>query len=308
LESRDVPVPLFAVGPDAGGAPHVRVFNTDGSVRFDFMAYDISFRGGVRVATGDVNGDGVADIATAPGWGGGPHIKIFDGRDGRLIREFMAYDPGFRGGAYVALGDIDRDGFADIVTGAGAGGGPHVRAYSGVDNAVMSSFMAYDVQFRGGVRVTCQRDSIYTGPGAGGGPHLKGFSPDGTLIGELSAFDPEFRGGIFVAAVDGMLAVSPGEGGGPHVRLLIAPGCNSIHNEGYFVAYDLSFTGGVRGAAVDLDGDGQKEIITGPGPGGGPHIKVWKVTSGVYYFVREFILSQEMLAFDPTFTGGVYVG
>src|SRR5262249_24941532 len=51
-------VRLFAVGADPGAAPLVRVYNADGSLRFDLLAYGPGFAGGVRVATGDVTGDG----------------------------------------------------------------------------------------------------------------------------------------------------------------------------------------------------------------------------------------------------------
>ncbi len=44
-----------------------------------FFAYNPSFTGGVRVATGDVNGDGAAEVITSPGQGGGPHVRVFDG-------------------------------------------------------------------------------------------------------------------------------------------------------------------------------------------------------------------------------------
>ena len=44
-------------------------------------AFQPNFTGGVRVATGDINGEGTPDIITGAGAGGGPHVKIFDGSD-----------------------------------------------------------------------------------------------------------------------------------------------------------------------------------------------------------------------------------
>src|SRR5207244_7834125 len=91
---------LFAVGADVGGGTVVSVYNYDGSVWYSFFAYASNFGGGVRVATGDVTGDGIEDVITAPGAGGGPHVKVFDGATGKLIREFMAYAPNFSGGVF----------------------------------------------------------------------------------------------------------------------------------------------------------------------------------------------------------------
>jgi hypothetical protein len=73
-----------------------------------FFAYTPTFRGGVRVAVGDVNNDGQTDIITGAGPGGGPHVKVFDGQSNALLRSFLAYDPAFRGGVYVAAGDINE--------------------------------------------------------------------------------------------------------------------------------------------------------------------------------------------------------
>src|SRR5205807_197261 len=111
------------------------------------------FMGGVRVATGDVNGDGVDDIITAPGPTGGPHIKVFDGATGNLLSEFLAYDANFSGGVYVSAADLTGDGKAEIITGAGQGGGPHVKVFDALSGTLLQSFMACDMNFRGGVRV-----------------------------------------------------------------------------------------------------------------------------------------------------------
>src|SRR5437588_627434 len=51
--------PIFVSGPDAGERPVVRVYDAvTHQDRFNLLAYDSSFHGGVRVAVGDVNGDG----------------------------------------------------------------------------------------------------------------------------------------------------------------------------------------------------------------------------------------------------------
>ena len=57
----------------------------------------------------------------------------------------------------------------------------------------------------------------------------------------------------------------------------------------------------------------QPAIITGAGPGGGPHIRQWRIPSniGFGFFYRSdisFVLEREFFAFDPAFRGGVFVG
>src|SRR5262245_16585056 len=127
-----VAAPFVAVGAEAGNRPVVNVFDTaTGQLKFSFLAYDESYRGGVRVATGDVSGDGTPDIVTAAGPSDLPLVKVFDGKTGAELKRFMAYDPNFKGGVYVAVGDVNGDGHADIVTGAGETGGPHVKVWNG---------------------------------------------------------------------------------------------------------------------------------------------------------------------------------
>src|SRR5437762_3101707 len=85
----------------------------------------------VIVAAGDVNGDGYPDVVCAAGPGGAPNVRVFDGRDGTPLggpfASFFPYDPAFSGGAFVAAGDVNGDGLADVITGAGPGGGPDVK-------------------------------------------------------------------------------------------------------------------------------------------------------------------------------------
>ncbi len=320
-------VQIFAVGSGPGMASTVKVYRSQsGELVRQFSPYG-GFLGGVRVATADVDGDGVADIITGAGPGGGPHVKVYDGVTGAEIRSFMAFDPGFTGGVFVAAADLDRDLRAEIVVGADAGGGPHVRVFLGVDNSELFSFFAYDPGFKGGVRVAAGDitgdgiPDIITAAGPGGGPHVRVFDGATPQLGGLGidiggprgsfyAYDPAFTGGVFVAAGDVNgdsqidLITGAGAGGGPHVRVIDGgTGSQLAGPIGSFMAYDVGFTGGVQVAFGDVDGDGHPEIITAAGPGGGPHVKVFNGESPDTQ-PREV---RSFFAFNADFTGGIFV-
>jgi hypothetical protein len=83
-------------------------------------------------------------------------VRVFNGQNlGNSLADFLAYDAGFRGGVDVAIGDVNRDGRGDIVTGALAGGGPHVKVFANGSTGLTAlySFFAYAQAFRGGVNV-----------------------------------------------------------------------------------------------------------------------------------------------------------
>jgi hypothetical protein len=100
--------PVIVTGPTGGGGPHVRLLDPATAQEvFGFLAFDPAFTGGVRVATADVNGDGIADIIVSAGPGGGPHVRVLDGaaaqrRELVEIQSFLAYPTGYVGGVEVA--------------------------------------------------------------------------------------------------------------------------------------------------------------------------------------------------------------
>ncbi|HXV28584.1 MAG TPA: FG-GAP-like repeat-containing protein, partial [bacterium] len=314
--------PPVAVAPDLtktaadisrlAGIQQVVSFNkqtTDVTMTEDFFAYGTNFLGGVRVATGDVNGDGIPDYITGTGAGGGPHVKVFDGRNLNLIHSFFAFDPAFTGGVYVAAGDVNGDGRADIIIGAGAGGGPHVKVFDGRNLNLIHSFFAYNQAFTGGVHVAAGdingdgRADIITGTGAGGGPHVKVFDGGNlNLVRSFFAYDPSFTGGVYVASGDvtgdgrADIVTGAGPGGGPHARVF--NGTNNAVVANYF-PYNSAFPGGVTVAVADVTGDGRGDIITGTGAGGGPHVKVIDVGTG-----GDF---SSFFAYDAGFGGGIFV-
>jgi hypothetical protein len=274
--------------PGGGGGPHVRNRPVpSGSLTPGFMAYEESFTGGVNVARGDLDGDGIDEIVTGPAKGRAPLVKTFNA-DGSPRGQFLAYAAGFTGGVDVAVGDLDGDGLGEIVTAAGPGGGPHIRIFAeDGEDLTGGGFQAYAPTFHGGVRVTTGdldgdgADEIITAPAGGGGPHVKAFVPDGAVVAQFMAYSPSFTGGVDVAAgdVDGdgaeEVITGAGPGGGPHVKFLQPDGTVV----GQFMAYAPAFTGGVRVSSVDSNNDGVAEIVTGPGAGGGPHVRVLNADS-----------------------------
>jgi hypothetical protein len=130
-------------GTDAGPAAHVKAFNgVTLAEEASFFAYGPAFTGGVRVALGDVTGDGLGDIVTGAGPGAGPHVKVFDGLAPSEVRSFFAYGPTFAGGVFVAGGDVTGDGRADIITGAGSTS-THVKVFDAITSAEVRSFLAF---------------------------------------------------------------------------------------------------------------------------------------------------------------------
>jgi hypothetical protein len=90
------------IGPDAGGGSHCKLVNgLTGQVAYSFFPVDQNFAGGIRVACCDVNGDGVPDFICTTGPGAPTAVRIFNGRGGQLLNEFLAFDPAWTGGAFV---------------------------------------------------------------------------------------------------------------------------------------------------------------------------------------------------------------
>jgi hypothetical protein len=188
-------VPEVVISPDQGGGPRVRVF--DGANRFaqiiDFFGIeDPAFRGGARTAVGDVNGDGVGDLVVAAGFLGGPRVTGYDGKTlatgqpVRVFADFFAFEQSLRNGVFVAAGDLDGDGKAEVIAGGGPSGGPRVTAFSGADllsnrRTAVANFFAGDPNNRGGIRLAVAnldddtRADLVTGSGTAAGTRVTAY-------------------------------------------------------------------------------------------------------------------------------------
>lgn len=256
------PEPLFAVGADSGGAPHVRVFTGSGRELYSFYAFDPAFLGGVRVATADFTGDGFEDVAVGAGPGApGGHVKVWDGRTGEELLSFFAFD-GFVGGVFLGTGDVTADGTVDLLVGAGPGGPPHVKVYDGATGTEARSFIAGNPALRGGVYVA---GGDVTGDGAADIAVATGrFNPqfidiyDGRtlqLVRSFRGYDETKSDDVDFEDLGPFALDAARQSGAPQYRRIV---------EGIYLA-----------TMADLDGDGALDLPTGRVLGEDPEVRVF---------------------------------
>ncbi len=145
---------------------------------------------------------------------------------------------------------------------------------------------------------------IILGNGLGNEPRVSIYRADGSLVDSFLAYDSSMGTGITVAVCDvdgdGQAEIITGTqyGGGPQIGVWHYQD-KKWNAQARFFAYDESFRGGVHVSCGDLDADGKAEIVTTPGPSGGPHVKIWEWKN------EKEKLSEEFFAFAPEETGGV---
>ncbi len=276
---------------------------------------------GVRVAAGDVlAANGCDEIITAPGPGPDSWVRVWgplvgcDWTSGVvLVAQFLAYgDSGWQGGVHVAAGNVDSStAVAEIITGADAGGGADTRVWrvSGTSAVLLTAVDTYP-GFSGGVRVGAGNldcsgaDEVLTAPGPGN-TFVKTWRYVNNTLSFYGQFEPYsdsgWQGGVFVAGGNlssdcgDEMDTGPDSGGGPDTRAWRSAWGGRISA---FCAYGCSFTGGVRVGAGNHDSDSWEEIITGPGAGGFPDVRVYNADgSGVAGFI----------VYDLSWSKGVYV-
>ena len=242
-------------GAGPGGGPAIAIINSvTGVTLAAFFAFSSSFTGGVFVAAGDVNNDGFDDIIAGTGPGGGPVVTVFSGQNLSTLASFFAYESTFTGGITVASADVNGDGYCDIITGAGPGGGPLVKVFNVATSSVISQWYAYSSQFTGGVFVAAgdlNNDGnveVVTGAGAGGGPVVGIFnSLNGAQINVYFAYPTDFMGSVRVAVGYGNndpfldILTGAGPGGGPVLSVWSFPSLDLINT--YFVSNPSGLNG-----------------------------------------------------------------
>jgi hypothetical protein len=292
------PVPLARTQPIAftGSTDGVAtVYTVSGGTLVPTGARFVPFpgyHGTIRVASGDFDGDGVQDYAFTVGAGPQSVVEIINGRTGGVMMNQTAVFPGFTGGLFIAAGDIDGDGKAELAVSADAGAGPQIQTFRVVNGTLQleSSFWAFDNPlYRGGSRVAVgdlNRDgfadlvvttnglaegrvAMYSGADLRNGAATR-------LYGDFAPF-PGYFGAINAAVGDmdgdgyGELVISLDRGGPAHVKIWSGASIAGGAYIGYippvasFYAFPPTDPSGARVAVRDMDGDGRAELVVASG-------------------------------------------
>lgn len=300
-------------------ASQLTVFNADGTIRFNMQPFGVSFTGGVRTATGDVNGDRIEDVIVGPGPGGGSQLMVISGDDGSILYDFPSvYAPTFNHGVYVASGDFNRDGYDDFVVAPGPGHAAPVIGYSGFDGSVLFSFSPFGASNKQGVTVAVadvdgdRRPDLIVG-NASFGSQVRVYRYTTSLLTapyrSFSAMPATLRGGVFVAAGDtngdgrSEIIVGSNTSFGQTSRVRVFDGAtNKLRSD---LTPFASYRMGLRVATDDLDGDGKADILITPARpitvmGSNPRI------FGYNGSTMKLLFHQELDQW--AFQGGVFVG
>jgi hypothetical protein len=288
------------------GQPWVTVIDqASGAVRSRFLAYESSFRGGVRLAVGDLDGDGTADVATASGPGRPGEIRVFR-QDGVELLGYrtLPFGPAYRSGVELAVGDVTGDARLDLVAAASRGAGA-VRVFAitptavdPVANLAIRAFTAFPRTTIGGASVATadigtfsagilvdagRRDGrmeIVVGSGAGIAPLVLIYdvSAAPVVIRRLRPLTPAVRAGLALAAgrydndqADDII-VSAGRRGGSLVEVWSG---RQTTAQPILLARQRAFAelsrleGAIFAAGVDDNGDGRIDwLMAAEGTGG----------------------------------------
>jgi hypothetical protein len=263
--------------------------------------------GEVRVATGDIDGDGrdeiVLGLGPVAGNSGVPGgwFEILDDDESRLgwgRVSWSSYNSA-NGETWPACGDVDGDGADEIVIGLGSGGAGWFEVFDYGSGTV--SHKAW-VQVRwsayrtsdGEVRPACGdmdsdgRDEIVVGLGSSGSGWFELFD-DGeadyghlgwqrVLWNEYNGMNGESRPACGDVDGDGVdeIVIGLGSGGAGWVEVFEYGGQGLTHRDWVRVRYQAynASNGETRPACGDVDGDGKDEVVIGLGQGGGGYVAV----------------------------------
>lgn len=249
------PRSVFAVGAEIGfdSVPIVRLVNAStGAVLAEKTAFEAGFRGGVRVAMGDVDGDSVPEVVASSGPGRTGEIRVFrqqvSGGVTTLVElpayRTLPFGPGYTGGVEVAVGDADGDGREDLVAAMSRGAGTvnvfrSVNAIDPIENAAYRSFTPFGSTFDGGASIAVADVGTFAA---------------GKLVSATTA--------------DGKVEIAVGSGAGMRSTVRVYDISATPRVVTTLLPFAASQQGGVTVAAGRYDADSIDDIVVSSGRGG----------------------------------------
>lgn len=299
----------------ATGFAGLRFFDDKFALKKEINVAPADFVGILRFVLADVDGDKQKEIIVAfggPSTGSGQGdslIKIFR-YNGDKLAEWRPFAAGFAGEISLTAGDINKDGKDEVVVGAGAGGGPQVRLFTGQGELLPAgSFWAREKEYRSGLEVGLGdvngdgKKEIIIASIDGQSSLIKFFDQTGKSVGKSFAvsmgennLEPTRLAAVDLGS-DGVEEVIIAFGAGNEPKVQIYRQNGTLIKD--FLAYQKEFSGGVNITA--LKRQGQNVIVTGAGFAGGPHVRFFD-TFGKAFGPTGFF------AYDDDLRGGINVG
>jgi glycosyltransferase involved in cell wall biosynthesis/subtilisin family serine protease len=163
------------------------------------------------------------------------------------------------------------------------GNGPALITLTDNSGVKEKEFLAYRETYTGGVNMAAGdfdndgNDEIVVAPAKGLEADIKIFNSQGLTLSHFLAYPYSYKGGVSVAVADldndGRVEIitAPNAGYEPLVKVFNKDG-KLLRS---FLAYPASFKGGISITVGDVRAENGKEIITAPGRGGIPQVKVF---------------------------------
>ncbi len=273
-----------------------------GAVGLSFTPFGAGYRGVIRSAVGDFNGDGIADYAFATGPGVAARVRVIDGATGQNLLPVTTIWGGFGGGLFLAAGDVDGDGQDELAISADVGGLPTVMLYQVRDGQLLARTGSYALspKARCGVRVAMGdvngdgRAELIAAAGTGWTPVVRIY--DGVALAQnriqllrpaFFVFDRSVRSGVNLSVGDvdgdriGDLIVSQDAGGTSLVRVFSGTTLSAAARPTFeFYANGWSDRSGIRVLARDIDGSGRAALVTTAAGGSLQWLRVLRLSPG----------------------------